>query len=212
MPQIDSRRRLAKFVDRSTRALAGPIFELQDLSDPNGGVELKLRLIVEDSRQRIEFDDPGISDDAILAAITRCRPFLLKSEDVFLPAVVEALLDSIPRDVRTHVAPLKEFVAVRVEGGRLGAPHWHVFTTDLPEGVDDSKIARAYVYGYAVKDDEDKRALIDKLGVESRSVKLAITGQLIQLMRLIRTVRTQLEVFVENGTIQLQTPVSDIGR
>ena len=53
--------------------------------------------------------------------------------------------------------------------------------------------------------------MIDKLGVESRSVKLAITGQLIQLMRLIRTVRTQLEVFLENGTIQLQPLVADIG-
>ena len=112
MPQIDRRRRLAKFVDRSTRALTGPLYELQDLSDPKGGVDLQLRLIIEDSRQRIEFDDPGISDDAILAAIT--------------------LLDSIPEEVRTHVAPLREFVAVRVEVGRLGAPHWHVFTTDLP--------------------------------------------------------------------------------
>lgn len=190
-------------MDRSSRALTGPVYKLQDLSDPNGGVELKLLVTIENSRQRIEFVNQEITDEAILAAITRCRPFLLRSEDVFLPKVVDALLENIPDDVRVHVAPLKAFVSERVEGGRLSAPHWHVFTTDLPEGADDSKIARSYVYGYAVKDDDDKRTLIDKLGVESRTVKLAITGQLIQLMRLIQTVRTQLEVFLDNQTIQL---------
>lgn len=192
--------KIRKFLRRAEASLTGPIYELRDMGDDKEPFEFKVFLSFDPKtgKQRVEWRLPEIHENEILVAITRMRVFILASEDNYLPKVV-ALLQSLFDDpMRSNLDHLRGYVDLRSTGEKLVGSYmsFGLSRPDADPGMDvmreDGELAMHYIYGYAVKEDDWRRQIIDHYGAESFEVKMAVHIQLSGLMRTVYVVRKQI--------------------
>jgi hypothetical protein len=199
--------KLRRFIARADLALTGPVFAIRDMDDDEEPFPLHVTIEADQRTGAVRgfrFDLPPVSDDELFAAITRCRVFILKSEDNYLPSVVDHLVAVVDENIQLHLKTLHQYVAIRITEKTFGGGSYMsmgVSQPGAPVGSDamrtDSELAMHYVYGYAVKEDEWRREIVDLYGAESVAVKIAVLSQVSGLMRTVFVVRKQIKLLLD---------------
>lgn len=180
------------FLERADKALCGPLFEDQDLSDPNGGIDMRLQLINNPStgEQSIRVEYLVLEPDEYDRYIQLLRPFILSSEDIFLPKVARHARCLLKEQFKGRGDNLVNWIEGQVSFKKEFAPIFfyssisNMDETDVVSGT-NADIALDYIYGRSVKSEIDRLRRVRKM--EAQGFELiadSLNAYLKQLMRL----------------------------
>ncbi|MDF2444726.1 MAG: hypothetical protein JWR01_2929 [Subtercola sp.] len=203
--------KLTKFLQRADYALTGPVFELRDMDAQTDSISLKMYVSVDPEGRVVgtEIRHPDVDDDALVAAITKCRVFILGSEDNYLPKIVDMLLSLAPDVAIPQLTVLKDHIDNTVGQGKLAASYMQ-FGMSQPDGApgsdvmrSDTELALHYIYGHVVKEDDWRAEVLEHFGLENKDVKLAVLIQLSGLMHTVHVLRKNIRHLIETGDLPL---------
>lgn len=203
---------LSIFLSRTDQALLSPLFQKMDTDDPSSGFTFHIQVALDkntgEQKTSISIDsfDFSVYDDAIRLL----RPFILSSEATFLPKITRHLQFLVPEN---HQECLSNFVAWVDQYVSFEKQYHPVFfSTFIGElGADDlvagdsSEIALAYIYGESVKTDPKKRAFLKQFDdTEHFPIKMALTGFLVHLAKIAKTVQTQIRMLDRTNQLKVK--------
>lgn len=148
-------------------------------------------------------------DEVYDESIRLLRPFMLGSEEVFLPRVVRQARYLLQTTTKSELDPLVEWIESQLSYDKEFHPVFFKTYISKVDGTgeiagDNSDIALAYIYGKSVKVDLDKRRYLK--GFEDpdvQTIKMSLNAYLKQLMRLVFVVRSEIRGFAKDGKISL---------
>lgn len=187
--------RIKKFVERANFALTGPVFEISK-PPKDDGFEITGKVTHKpDGIKEFQLDMPDITMDELILSITKCRTFLLPSEDNHLPGVLAAMerLFPNPRWGVVHES-LRKDVGAALQGKNLKQNSiftglWRDGVPPTPESmVGDAEIAMHFIYGKVLHEDEWRREALDEIGMD-QFVQLMVIMQINLVMRWAHTMR-----------------------
>lgn len=200
-PELD-RRRLVKFLGRAENALASDIARMG-----MSAFELKVTWTLDAETREVtgtELQVPTATEDQLWLCILRCRTFILKSEDTYLPHVARAIYNLAPTRLRPKLQPLVDLVNSQVFDGQLASPVMFQGRLGMDNGAGEGRLLGSaqvtmdYIYGLVLHEDEDRRERLQNLR-HKESVESAVMMQLAALLQLIRHVRDQIRAGQSNG-------------
>lgn len=204
------------FFERANTALRGELFEEEDLSDPNDGLQIKIYCIVNSlsGERKYELELTVLSEEEYEHCITQLRPFVLSEQDIFLPKVALHAQRLMKEEYSAYADELIAWIESWVNFDKKFEPLFFETFIQQPDGsfmpeTNSAKIADDYIYGKAVKVDLEKRKAIQELGsVERSSLPSALNAYIKQLMRLVLVTRNKIQEWVGCGymRVTLQLP------
>ncbi|WP_116768669.1 hypothetical protein [Arthrobacter sp. H-02-3] len=209
--QDHARRKLSKFLRRSTPGLGEPITALRDGSGRIPLLELTWHRIDDDTWRITGIEDQQLDKRMVDSTIVECRVFFTPGEDCYLPGIVTALQSLITPERAKAMRALKQLVAQVVTGARIGAsgPIFHSGRLEMDNGLGpgillgSDLVAMDYIYGMALHEDDDRLARLENVSLES--ALQAVVYHFNDLLHVIASVRAQIEHDLEMGYFELKT-------
>ncbi|WP_291057017.1 hypothetical protein [Herbiconiux sp.] len=207
-----ARRKLTKFLRRSSPGLGEPITALRDESGRIPVLELTWERLNDDVWRVVGIEDRRLDKRMVDSTIVECRVFFTPGEDCYLPGVVTALQSLVSAEQARARRPLKEHVAQVVTGSRIGAsgPIFHSGRLEMDNGLGpgillgSDLIAMDYIYGIALHEDDDRLARLKNVRIDS--ALRAVVFHFNDLLHVIGNVRTQIENDIAKGYFELPSP------
>lgn len=198
--------RIEKFLERADRALESRIYKLTDPTD--AGFSLQFTLSQHpDGSSEFNLHLPDISTELVESAVVRCRPFILPSEDNYLPGVMEALIRLAPPTWVPLLELLQGDIQRTVVGDKLmsTAVMIQAWTssdmTDATDLMSNGEIAMHYIYGDTVHQDEYRRQVL-RSQPESM-IRLCVVMSLNHLLKLVGALRHVIGRVCRNGDLTI---------
>lgn len=207
--QDHARRKLSKFLKRSSAGLGEPITALRDESGRIPVLELEWQRLDGDTWRITGIGDRRLDKRMVDSTIVECRVFFTPGEDCYLPGIVTALQSLVTSEQAKARRPLKQHVAQVVVGPRIGAsgPIFHSGRLEMDNGLGpgillgSDLVAMDYIYGVALHEDDDRLARLENVSPES--ALQAVVYHFNDLLHVIGNVRTQIEHDLERGYFEL---------
>lgn len=205
-----ARRKLSKFLRRSSPGLGEPITALRDESGHIPLLELTWQRLDDDTWRITGIGDQRLDKRMVDSTIVECRVFFTPGEDCYLPGIVTALQSLITPEQAKARRSLKQHVAQVVVGPRIGAsgPIFHSGRLEMDNGLGpgillgSDLVAMDYIYGIALHEDDDRLARLENVRIES--ALQAVVYHFNDLLHVIANVRTQIEHDLEMGYFELK--------
>jgi hypothetical protein len=209
--QDHARRKLSKFLRRSTPGLGEPITALRDESGRIPLLELTWQRIDDDRWHITGIEDQQLDKRMVDSTIVECRVFFTPGEDCYLPGIVTALQSLVTSERAKAMRALKQLVAQVVTGARIGAsgPIFHSGRLEMDNGLGpgillgSDLVSMDYIYGMALHEDDDRLARLENVSLES--ALQAVVYHFNDLLHVIASVRAQIEHDLEMGYFELKT-------
>lgn len=212
--QDQARRKLTKFLKRSSPGLGEPITNLRDESGRIPVLDLTWQRLDDDNWRLTDIESRQLDKRMVDSTIVECRVFFTPGEDCYLPGIVSALQALLtPEQARARIS-LKEHVKQVVVDARIGAsgPIFHSGRLEMDNGLGpgvllgSDLVAMDYIYGIALHEDDDRLARIQNVSLES--ALQAVVYHFNDLLHIVANVRAQIEHDLSMGYFEL-APTSE---
>lgn len=198
---------IQKFLERADDALQGPIYEQQDVSDPNAGVKEHLIFYKDGS---VKLNNPVYSKDVYDLAIHRLRPFILFSEPIHIQKITRHVKFLLKKEINCQIDRFVDYGdQFFTDKNEFKPVHFYTYIGENNDKNNDIKansaeLALYYIYGRSVKTDIDKdEFLLDFEDPNIAVVTDALNAYIIQLYIVIHCLKKQIEIFIDCNSFDI---------
>ena len=206
------------FVERAEEVMDGPLYNEENFSDPNSGVDgfkLFFQLNKDTGEQSVSVGFLRLEKAEYDNYIQQLRPFILSEQDIFLPKVTRHLEILLKDEYKDYGAKLSSWIDgfVTFEEPYFAPVHSYVYISDADGsneiGASSAELALNYIYGRAVKSDIEKRRFIKQFETdEMKSISMALNEYLQQLMKLVYVVQHEILAWNKHGFFERELPIT----
>lgn len=210
--------RIWKFLRRAEIALTGRVYEHRGMEEGDFSMQLTWETDEGTGEMRLVEVDYGVdeyTEDELAATAARCRVFILKREDNYLPSVVAVVRRAVSAEVSRKLVPLKKYVGEHIQEDQLVGASFYSGRLESDNGLGpnqllgNDQIAMDFINGKLFHEDDRAAARLRNVA-SSDTLKLAIVMKLNDLMRVVHAVKTQIETLISDGSLVLtEEPGSD---
>lgn len=211
---------LEAFMEHANQSLQGKLFEDIGLSAPYGSASsFKIRFDLKTGAMTFSESILRLSMDECDTYIQRLRPFILSSEDIFLPKITRQIVCLLKNEHKEKGEELVSWVEQFVSFEKEFKPHCYQSLYNHPDGssfsTSNADLALDYIYGRAVKVDLEKRRnlkQIEKFDNADTEIAKALTIYLEELMRLVLRIKNRITQWHANNSFINEMQAIKIGQ
>ncbi len=158
--------------------------------------------------KKVDYGVDEYTEDELTGTAARCRVFILKREDNYLPSVVAVLRRAVTVDFSRKLVPLENFVNEHISEDRLVGATFYSGRLESDNGLGpnqllgNDQIAMDFINGRLFHEDDAAGVRLKNVASKD-TLKLAIVVKLNDLMRVVYAVKAQIEKSLADGNLVL---------